>query len=123
MDNIYEDATITIIASISAGVDNGFLHHVPSKPDPVRLPLLLVKEKSLGMLNLYPCETKVFQEPLYSRGWALQELVLSQRALIFGEEVQWECESIGYLHSKHGRSTIFPSNTIYVLEGWADRPG
>lgn len=113
MGAVYKNATITIIVAISPDVNPGFLSHKPSKPQPVRLPLLLPGD-NFGTLNVYPREIKVAQEPLYLRAWALQELLLSERSLIFGEEVRWDCRSVDVLNRDPRSNTLLPSNTWYV---------
>jgi len=118
MGDIYKNATITIVASISASVNSGFVHCTPSKPDIVYIPLLLPGHDRFGMLGTSPLERKLIKEPLFSRGWALQELVLSRRSLIFGEEVRWDCTST----AGKPATTLLPSNTEYFVDGaygWA----
>ena len=95
MGNIYRKATITIAASNSASAHLGFLDAKPQISGitlPFRLP-----DSTLGEVVVIPCrkaDRTAFDWPLYSRGWAYQEYLLSPRLLVFGfGEVWWQCQS------------------------------
>ncbi|KIM92831.1 hypothetical protein OIDMADRAFT_173779 [Oidiodendron maius Zn] len=65
MPQVYRNATVTILASRAAGASEGFLHEHP---------------------HIEPLD------PLYCRGWALQERVLASRAIDFGRlQTRWLC--------------------------------
>ncbi|KAE8443176.1 hypothetical protein EG329_002274 [Mollisiaceae sp. DMI_Dod_QoI] len=51
-------------------------------------------------------------QPLFNRGWVLQERLLSPRMLHFGSEyIFWECES-------HSASEIYPRGLEIFQDGW-----
>jgi hypothetical protein len=76
MAEVYGGAFLTISAAMSPHVQHGF-HQTPHRN----------KYQKLISWN----------NPLYERGWALQERILSRRLLIFGNDgLYWECQ--GYEH-------------------------
>lgn len=97
MGSIYRNTTITILAACTKGVRDGFLAGVkPTKSDPPQLPLCIDKSSS-GTIHLHCSSTRYSnREPLFGRAWALQEYLLSQRALIFeSREVVYRCRTLG----------------------------
>lgn len=93
MDDVYQNSELTIFALGSSSADGGLTiasdNRKPCKIS-VELPLFNdVVENTLyvtipGNLSQY--------NPLFKRGWVLQEQVLSRRLLMFGEHyMAWEC--------------------------------
>ncbi|KAH7391372.1 heterokaryon incompatibility protein-domain-containing protein [Cadophora sp. MPI-SDFR-AT-0126] len=96
MADVYGGAFLTISAALSPNVWNGFRQSLESP-----LPMdEWARNKRAGVSNLGPRVACVPQEyllanrPLYKRGWALQERILSRRILLFCRDgVYWDCES------------------------------
>lgn len=90
MGSIYKNSTVTIVAASAERVTDGFLsNEKPSDEDPIipiaQLPIFIDNSTS-GTLYLRREESDwIFSsdEPISQRGWTLQELLLSPRALIF----------------------------------------
>jgi hypothetical protein len=92
MQSIYSNSILTIAVVNAMGVADGFLK---SKPQlrvqiPYRCP-----DGILGTVEVSPQEiVDLWQEPLYTRAWCLQENLLSSRLLLFtNTEVIWQCQS------------------------------
>ena len=94
MSNVYQGATATIAASMAMRAADGFL-----KPKEL-LGVALDGESQIagrkGVLMPMPDFTEdgyIPDHPLDSRGWTLQEFLLSERLLIFSDfEVLWQCQ-------------------------------
>jgi hypothetical protein len=88
MTEIYKNATITICAASSPSVHQGFLEprDVPKLP----LPIILSRGDYTNLwVRQLPAK---FEEPIDTRGWTLQESLLSPRILCFGiKDVVWKC--------------------------------
>jgi hypothetical protein len=111
MGQIYRNATVTIAAANSASANHGFLGDFPLY-SPCKLPVLLpsgdigtifteavVKMESLTITDL---------TPLDSRGWALQEFLLSPRTLHFGlHDLTWHCQT-------KDLSNVFSTHTSFL---------
>lgn len=83
MADVYGGAFLTISAAISPHVDAGLL-----RPDQKKYPLNQPDRRAQNSTR----DRALEKEPLYQRGWALQERVLSPRVLIFGhEQMYWDC--------------------------------
>ena len=94
MAQVYGSSTVTIAASRSSCVHNGFL----SDRDPVSLLQEIFKlpyhcpDGSLGSVLLSNDEADTDVDPLHTRGWALQERILSPRFLDYGSrQLRWMC--------------------------------
>jgi hypothetical protein len=91
MGPIYQNATITIAAASAGNVGDGFLQE--------RAPLeLLPLRNSLGTLYLAKHDKQRPErrpdEPLFSRGWAFQEFLLSPRVIMYDKlQVTWHCHT------------------------------
>jgi hypothetical protein len=103
MGAIYKNASLTIAAKNSSSVRDGFL--LPKDPDQAfYLPFLLpdgrVGHVTLMDTPMYHSDSAnrgwPYREPLDTRGWALQEILLSRRVLIYSKgEVKWQCRKCG----------------------------
>ncbi|KAE8451755.1 hypothetical protein EG329_003212 [Mollisiaceae sp. DMI_Dod_QoI] len=95
MTNIYNNASLTIAASIATKASAGFLapRRLPPRGLKLRFPYpnsTLGEVEVLHTTQLYDDAS----EPLNLRGWTMQERMLSRRLLIFGEhEITWQCQS------------------------------
>lgn len=93
MERIYSDSALTIAVVNANGVAEGFLR--PKSRLRVDIPYRC-PDGILGTIQVSPQDTvDLWQEPLYTRAWCLQENLLSSRLLLFtNTEVLWQCESI-----------------------------
>ncbi|OTB06054.1 hypothetical protein M426DRAFT_9880 [Hypoxylon sp. CI-4A] len=101
MDLVYRDATLTISALASKGSTRGILANVPkseASPHPVLLKCLSDSgdevDLKITMLELDREDLLKLHKssPLSSRGWTLQESVLSPRQLFYGaSKIYWKC--------------------------------
>jgi len=124
MGNVYQNATVTIAAAAATCVKDGFLQpreRIQSCRIPIYDPDAAAHYEFHGRSSLpstAPLRTRTkivwmsaprassdSDEPLYSRGWTLQERLLSPRMLVYGlHELTWQCQS---------KSTISIGRTLY----------
>ncbi|VUC24491.1 unnamed protein product [Clonostachys rosea] len=92
MGKIYKNAAVTIFAASAGSAADGFLH---SRPTLVSSSLpLRCADGTLGVVHLAIGESHNIMGRLVSRGWTLQETLLSPRKLVYGEkELVWDCET------------------------------
>jgi hypothetical protein len=89
MGRLYKNAAITIFAASARSVSEGFLQNRPT-PTIISLPLACPDGRQ-GIVQLTLEATHNFMYPLNTRGWTLQESLLSPRKLIYGEKEQlWD---------------------------------
>lgn len=110
MPKIYKHSVVTFIASTSSSSHRGFLHVRDSnhhrKPQPIRLRYEDEHGERTSIL-LHDMSYKSPQEPINHRAWALQERLLSSRALIFGiSMLAWNCAT----HIRHESALVPPQN-------------
>ncbi|KAE8442219.1 hypothetical protein EG329_003748 [Mollisiaceae sp. DMI_Dod_QoI] len=86
MPQIYRGAYITISAARSKSSDEGFLHdiQVPSKDASIFKMAYTCPKGRVGTILLFDDPIPQMQEPIDTRGWTLQEYLLSPRLLIYG---------------------------------------
>ncbi|KAI0376540.1 HET-domain-containing protein [Hypomontagnella monticulosa] len=97
MCSIYEQAYLTIVASSTSSADISFLNH----PRPPNFQYRVASEPDLMLVARAKCRNGhhhdtvlVPPDPILTRGWALQESILSTRAIFYStEELQWKCAS------------------------------
>ncbi|KAL5331075.1 hypothetical protein ACEPPN_000604 [Leptodophora sp. 'Broadleaf-Isolate-01'] len=97
MGHIYKNALLAIIAISAGNVHDGFLDRSELAPGCIRLPFLLPDRRltDIGLLQTSSISGSAQTWPLHTRGWSLQEFVLSQRKLIFlPDEIIWLCLSV-----------------------------
>ncbi|GIZ38690.1 hypothetical protein CKM354_000209700 [Cercospora kikuchii] len=98
MSTIYENAYLTLMASRSTSVHDGFLKGRTTchlgvfcgsvQTDGSRKPIFLFDEASRSR----SLDNILESEPLTKRGWAFQERILSRRSVIFGsKQMYWNC--------------------------------
>ncbi|KAF2815311.1 uncharacterized protein BDZ99DRAFT_377819, partial [Mytilinidion resinicola] len=107
MASVYGNAYITIMAASAADCQDGFLK-LSWISEKCRTP----RESNGGLSTYYlllDVEFALHSSPLYGRGWAFQESVLSRRLLIFVKnEILWLCD---YVFNR------------MTSEGWIDHTG
>jgi hypothetical protein len=93
MGNIYKNSTITIAASEAQSAHSGFLGTLEYPPT-VPLPFLLPDGSKETVLLSYRTAKLPAKTHLDTRGWTLQESMLSPRQITFGYfEVLWQCQT------------------------------
>ncbi|KAH8684205.1 hypothetical protein BGZ60DRAFT_397018 [Tricladium varicosporioides] len=88
MGRYYNDAVLTLSALHSASAIGGMLkHRPPTRASKISPRNIYIRRKNvLGWTGIFA------SAPLASRGWALQERLLSRRVLHYSkEEFFWEC--------------------------------
>ncbi|KAK4220666.1 heterokaryon incompatibility protein-domain-containing protein [Podospora fimiseda] len=100
MADIYHNTTFAMIAACAEEVEVGFLQFYDRAkrseyPRSIELPLYINKITS-GSIELRENHNPLdwsHHEPLFSRAWAMQELLLLSRALVFcSQEVLFKCQ-------------------------------
>ncbi|KAI1658775.1 heterokaryon incompatibility protein-domain-containing protein [Daldinia decipiens] len=121
MANIYSNATVTIAASDAQNSSQGFLHDYPPADADV---VVLDGYAGPGCHGItapitLKCATETpwayftiasdWHTNLSSRGWALQERLLSNRILSFcTRRVLWECQQVCHADDRHHPFTLDP---------------
>ncbi|KAI0888539.1 heterokaryon incompatibility protein-domain-containing protein [Annulohypoxylon maeteangense] len=121
MADIYSNATVTIAASDAPNSSQGFLHDYPPADadiislnvraglecDGITAPIMLecaTEIPSIGVTMANDWGTN-----LSTRGWALQERLLSNRMLSFRKSrTVWECQQVCYADDRHHPFTLGP---------------
>lgn len=134
MATIYRDATVTVSAMSSRGSSTGILHPIQDgtasapMPRPVRLRIYAKNddnnnnnddtEVTVGMKETHEENLRGLDisSPLTSRGWTLQESILSPRHLFYGtRQIYWRCPH-GFLSADGLPSgNVFPSESYYDI--------
>ena len=95
MGAIYESAYLTIAAALAHGDEDGFLQPSTARDiytsKPVELNLQGQRIYGIRTRKPYDFRDQPAIEPLSSRGWTLQERLLSGRLLSFSSGVTFEC--------------------------------
>lgn len=99
MQSIYSNASLVLCASAPSNCEQGFLDagqapgDSPLLPDNGTLLRCALPDGSAGTLRLIDrAEYRQSEEPLFSRGWTLQESLLPTRLIRFGACLSWECK-------------------------------
>ncbi|EEU36513.1 uncharacterized protein NECHADRAFT_81177 [Fusarium vanettenii 77-13-4] len=96
METYYGSATVTICAAASFSAEQGFLFRRKSHQfatGPLKLPLRNKNGTDEGHVYLLK-EAKAPPEPITTRGWTMQESLLSRRILIYSErQLYWSCST------------------------------
>lgn len=106
MGRIYQNATITISAASAPSVKRGFLKSRRVKAFPIPIHIRKNKYKTLSV-RIENASGRLV-EPLTSRGWALQEHILSQRIMFYGlKDLLWFCQN-----NQRRAMAIFPTHDL-----------
>jgi hypothetical protein len=106
MGRIYNNARVTIATANAPSVQSGFLDGIARRDVP--LPILLSGGRygTLWVRERPP----LANEPLDSRGWALQEYLLSPHVLYYGtRDLVWKCQ-------KELFEPVLPTRGIYSAD-------
>ena len=92
MCDVYTNAHLTIGAACAAGDREGFLGPRPTSTKVLNHPLKTQSAQPSAVEVRYEIIHN-YGHPLFSRGWVLQERILSRRMVYFErEELVWECK-------------------------------
>lgn len=126
MAQVYSQSLVTLAASAASDGSQGFLRTKPKySPIEIGYPSRTsgaVHNVSVGYLfNRFQSLTK---EPLSTRGWTLQERVLSPRTLHYGsDQLHWECRQT--IKSEAGNPPYSPmfnqSEDESYYDGWLNK--
>jgi hypothetical protein len=109
MGNIYLNSFLTIAAANSADCHSGFLSQQPPTPPPCKLNFVSPTGESGEAFVTFYDEP---EEPLDSRGWCVQEILLGSRVLTYGtHEIFFECRQPSRI-SDTGACIGLPSRSI-----------
>lgn len=97
MAQIYNHATLTISASRASSSDAGFL----KDSDEASGFVIMIHPRNFGQYYFGKTSPEsssflsdVERGPLNTRGWTLQERILSRRSIFFGQDqIHWECQT------------------------------
>jgi hypothetical protein len=115
MGDIYHQSTLTIAAVSASAVAEGFLH---TKPRPVVGLPYLCPDGTQGTVQLARQRMiSLWNETIYTRGWCLQEYLLSSRLLLFTDsEVLWSCQNEPFIQPENTHvmyDAASPAHTRY----------
>jgi hypothetical protein len=107
MSDIYANSYLTIAASLSSSDNSGFLG-----PRKSHIAKVLKFELRGVVTEIYVREQVLHEDsemsacnPLFTRAWAFQELLISPRLLSFNlAEVQWHCKRASWCECDHWRN-------------------
>ncbi|KAH7125931.1 heterokaryon incompatibility protein-domain-containing protein [Dactylonectria macrodidyma] len=92
MGDIYRYADFTIYSEGAESSHTGiFVTRDSRLYRPCKVPLAITTSKGISKGEVTVATTWNGQDYLKSRGWVLQERVLSSRCLIFGQQMAWAC--------------------------------
>jgi hypothetical protein len=95
MATTYKNAVVTLAAATAEAASQGFLNTVPPKQKPFLPKQKIQIPMDDGRKGVIYLSDKPYQpmHPLDTRGWTLQEFMLSSRMLIFsGYQLLWQCK-------------------------------
>ncbi|RSL69725.1 hypothetical protein CEP54_002126 [Fusarium duplospermum] len=96
MEAYYGSATVTICTAAASSADQGFLFNresAPFKRGPFRIPLRNTDGTDEGHVYLL-LEAEAPPEATTTRGWTMQESLLSRRILIYSQrQLYWSCST------------------------------
>lgn len=98
MKHVFQNSYVTIVAAGSRSCNDGFLK-AGALWNPITTMSVLCEDGSKGSMLLVERKKRdardhghETREPLHSRGWTLQEVVLSPRLLVYGQDcIVWKC--------------------------------
>lgn len=125
MDQVYKNATMTIVAACAPSVTDGFLKDRPgSGQSRFDIPCRLGPEQFFVVHIQEHSMYDDMREPINTRAWAFQEELLSPRLLIYASHtLQWQCRTLtcnlgGSYHAPNpSAAPRLPSPQMLLLEG------
>lgn len=125
MGEIYKSASVTIAAGNAEKVEDGFLSDWPP-PDLCPIPFRLLSEGFGTVYLAKEPEAHPIDEPLFKRGWAFQEFVLSPRIILYdSSHVTFSCEEQRFkgpqsdlLKYTYPSKAVFSPVANYPVDAW-----
>jgi hypothetical protein len=119
LGEIYENATVTIIAGNSPSASSGFLTTFTSPEyfnKPFEFPINTSNNSPIWLSLGYRAYYKPFKDPINSRAWTLQERILSRRCLVYSHDgLKWLCQTCEKNPaSPSGAPPIFPRMALSI---------
>lgn len=98
MNYIYGGASLTIATASAKSVHDGIFDLYQPQPAPSAVKIrLFSRKRALSSRSLFASRLLIantHKEPLYHRGWTLQERVLSPRVVVYTrQQLLWECQT------------------------------
>jgi len=90
MGDVYKNATVTVAAGNAKKVEDGFLSNRPMELCPIPI---TIESNTSGTVYIAREERKhELDDPLFRRGWAFQEFILSRRVILYDKfQVTFTC--------------------------------
>ena len=133
MDQVYKNATMTIVAACAPSATDGFLKDRPgSRQGHFDIPCRLGPDQFFDVHIQEHAMYDDSREPINSRAWTFQEELLSPRLLTYASHtLQWQCRTLtcnlgGSYHAPNlSTAPRLPSLHTLLLEGpeWYHRRG
>ncbi|CAI6330946.1 unnamed protein product [Periconia digitata] len=125
MAKVYQDAAVTLVAASASKVTEGFLNPRNFEKNWESAPIQLKcrYESKQGSIMLHHLNKQAPDDPIHSRGWTLQEMMVSPRLLIYGSSATtWSCNTERY----HDCDLLYPQSDdirelswgAVRLDGW-----
>ena len=106
MSEIYEDAYLTIAIALAEGDHVGFLHRDTARERYTSQTLDLcdfgIGSDNIKIRPIHDHRTVDTYQPLTTRGWTLQESMISPRLLTFSVAVSFECRQANFCECGSG---------------------
>jgi hypothetical protein len=113
MTSVYKHATITLAAECASSVDSGILHPRTSDDDAIPIAYQSYSRNLSGWFYIRQIEGLELdaRTPLESRGWTLQEFILSPRTLHFDQnQLRWTCQTARFSENRPENSPVLPGS-------------
>ncbi|KAG4441301.1 hypothetical protein IFR05_003229 [Cadophora sp. M221] len=102
MGEIYQYAVVTIAADVASDSDTGIILRRELSAKYVSVPYRSISHNTEGTVNFTPSLDNFPNGPIQTRGWTLQEDLLSVRTLYFSaDQLLWQCQTTKISESDH----------------------
>ncbi|KAK0624205.1 heterokaryon incompatibility protein-domain-containing protein [Immersiella caudata] len=111
MHEIYGGAALTIAVASATCADEGIFDLYRPLPQCPEVEVVITSQRAIDSTTAVATvvsATDSLDEPLYHRGWTLQERVLSPRVVVYtSNQLLWECQSINLTQSGSPMDGLF----------------
>jgi Heterokaryon incompatibility protein (HET) len=116
MGAIFSNASITIIAADGVDADSG-LKGLRGLSDSRHIDQKIFRlGKGKDLVEVQSRDGSYSRSLWFSRGWTFQELLLSQRRLIFEETgIRWECSQASWQEDLHSSPAVDKEGLVYAI--------
>ncbi|KAH7420091.1 heterokaryon incompatibility protein-domain-containing protein [Cadophora sp. MPI-SDFR-AT-0126] len=119
MGNIYQFAVVTIAADVASDSDTGILLERKLAAISVPVPYRSQNRGTEGVVYFRPVLDASPRGPIQTRGWTLQEDLLSVRSLYFSvDQLLWQCQTKTMIEGEYDPPTDQGNHSA----GWDDAP-